>query len=107
MENHGHVHPVLAPGPRFRDVIFILEANHQVMLMARIRRRQITSAVKIESQLLHFLRDGHGAHARLIVRRTKVDQRESRRRPGYTPSPCPPCPKATAFPSWRCSKRWI
>ena len=35
MENHGHVHAVLAPGPGFRDVFGIFKADHQMMLVAR------------------------------------------------------------------------
>lgn len=51
---HGDlVFPVSSPGPFFRDVAFIIESQHESLLVPHRKVRQIASSVKLKVQFLH------------------------------------------------------
>ena len=73
VKHHRHLVAVMLPGPAFRDVVSILKANDQSMLVANRRIAQVPGGNELKIELIHVSR-GYSPHPRLVVGRTVVRQ---------------------------------
>src|SRR5215831_7108257 len=68
VKHHRHLVAVMLPGPGFRDVVGILEANDQSMLVANRRITQVAGGDELKIELIH-VRRRYSPHPRLVVGR--------------------------------------
>src|SRR5207244_10511004 len=74
VEEHGDILVILAPSPGFDDVIGVVEAEDQVMLVSRGRRFEVAGTLEVEAELFDIVGIGHHAHARLVVCGAVMDE---------------------------------
>ena len=55
-------------------MIGVVEADDQVMLVARGRRFEVAGTLEVEAELFEIIGIGHHAHARLVVRGAVMDE---------------------------------
>src|SRR5713101_1153544 len=72
MNHHRRILALRAPRPRFRDVVRVIEMQHQLVLMPHGFIREVSRALKFKRKLLDFAGARRGTHARLIIRRAVV-----------------------------------
>jgi len=74
MKNLVEIFPVLVPSPGFGYVIVVFEANDQLVFVAGLGGRKISSINERKNQFLQFTRAWNRFHPWLIVRRTVVHE---------------------------------
>src|SRR5260370_29629217 len=77
VEDHGSIFVARAPGPGFGDVIVVLEAEDEMMLVARGRGWQISRALIVKAEFLNVGGRRRDAHAGLVGGGTEVHQRDA------------------------------
>src|SRR5579872_6867403 len=75
--DHGRVLAGFAPCPPFRDVIFILELDDQMLLMTGSRVGKVSGALKLKLQFSRGLVLRYRAHPRLIVGRAVMHESDA------------------------------
>src|SRR5260370_8724582 len=63
VKNHERIFVALTPSPGFRDVVGVLEAHDQAMMMSLGRIFEVSRALKFKAELLGVVRVGSSAHA--------------------------------------------
>src|ERR1700675_3832929 len=74
VKDHESVFVVLTPGPGFRDVAGVVEADDEPMLMSCRGGFEISRALKFKGELFDIVRVRSCAHAGLVVRGAIMDQ---------------------------------